>query len=317
MVSDGNHVAFLLVPGYGMFPMMAAIEMMRMANQVRQQRLYSWTIHSPDGKAARSSAGLEIAVDGGLDPDIRPRTVFVGAGINPDRFDDGAAFAWLRRLERTGVAVGGLSTGAFVLARAGLLDGYRCTIHWESQAPFSEAFPHIELTNTVFEIDRNRYTSSGGTSSIDLMLHLIAGDFEPALASAISKQFQIDRIRDSADQQSLTKLDSLRVKSPKLRSAVRIMEGNIEDPLSLIHVAARLGITIRQLQRLFGEYLDTSPGRFYLELRLAHARQLLLQTAMPVIDVAVASGFTSHAHFSKCYRQNFGKSPTEERRGVL
>jgi len=222
-------------------------------------------------------------------------------------------FSWLRRLDRKGINIGALCTGSHVLARAGLLEGYRCTIHWENITGFIEEFPGIEITNELFEIDRNRFTCSGGTAALDMMLNLIGRQHGHELAAAVSEQFIHERIRDEHDHQRMALTARLGVRHPKLIQVIKLMEQHLEEPLDRAALAQRVRLSTRQLERLFGKYLGRSPARYYLELRLNRARLLLLQTNMSVIDVALACGFVSASHFSKCYRDFFGKTPRKER----
>jgi transcriptional regulator GlxA family with amidase domain len=261
----------------------------------------------------RASNGIELHPEGDLEFASGLRTVVVCSGTEVQRFDSRGAFSWLRRMARNGADVGALCTGSYVLARAGLLDGYRCTIHWENLAGFAEDFPDIEVTSELFEIDRGRFTCSGGTASIDLMLNMIARQHGHELAAAVADQVLHERIRDHHDHQRMSLPARLGVRHPKLLAVIEMMEKNLEEPLSRIELARSAGLSTRQLERLFRKYLNRSPARYYLELRLDKARLLLLQTNMSVIDVALACGFVSASHFSKCYRDFFGRTPRKER----
>ena len=199
------------------------------------------------------------------------------------------------------------------MAKAGILEGYRCTIHWENLPSFCEDFPEIDVTTELFEIDRSRFTCSGGTAAIDLMLHLISRQYGHELAAQVADQFMHERIRDQHDHQRMSLPARLGVRHPKLLSVIALMEENLEEPLGRTELAENAGLSTRQLERLFRKYLNRSPARYYLELRLNKARLLLLQTNMSVIDVALACGFVSASHFSKCYRDFFGRTPRKER----
>jgi transcriptional regulator GlxA family with amidase domain len=216
-------------------------------------------------------------------------------------------------MERKGVDIGALCTGSYILARAGLLNGYRCTIHWENLPSFVEDFPEIEVTSELFEIDRNRLTCAGGTAAIDMMLNIIAMQHGHELAASVADQFMHERIRDRHDRQRMSLQVRLGVRHPKLLTVIKAMEQNLEEPLSRGALASNARLSTRQLERLFRRYLRRSPARYYLELRLNKARLLLLQTNMSVIDVALACGFVSASHFSKCYRDFFGHTPRKER----
>jgi AraC family transcriptional regulator, glycine betaine-responsive activator len=308
-----QRIAFLLVPNFSMIAFTSAVEPLRLANRASGKQLYAWHLFSPDGKPIAASNGIALTPEGGVDGLGSFKTVIVCSGIDAHLFEDRNVFAVLRRLDRQGADIGAVCTASHILARAGLLDGYRCTIHWENLAGFSESFPEIEVTSELFEIDRNRFTCSGGTASLDLMLKLISSQHGHELAAHVSDQFMHERIRDEHDQQRMALPARLGVRHPKLMSVIRLMEEHLEEPLDRGDLAKAAGLSSRQLERLFRKYLNRSPARYYVELRLNRARLLLLQTNMPVIDVALACGFVSASHFSKCYRDYFGKTPRKER----
>ena len=220
---------------------------------------------------------------------------------------------WLRREARRGLPVGAVCTGAQVIAAAGLLDGRRCTIHWENRDGFEEDFPDIELTQNVYVIDRDRFTAAGGAASTDLMLALIARRHGAELANLVADQMIHTAIRSDRDEQRLSIPTRIGVRHPKLAAVIHRMEAAIEEPVSPAVLAQDAGMSTRQLERLFRRYLDRSPKRYYMELRLAKARNLLMQTDMSVINVALACGFTSPSHFSKCYRALYKTTPYRER----
>ncbi len=304
---------FLLLPKFSLLAFTSAVEPMRSANRLSGRPLYDWRLISRDGGAIASSSGIEVITHNSIAEVGRLPNLFVVAGLDAERIDDRKILSWLRRLERGGCHLGALTTGSYILARAGLLDGYRCTIHWENLAGFREDFPDIDATAEVYEIDRNRMTCSGGTAAMDLMLGLIAVDHGRQLATAVAEQFIHERIRGPSEPQRMGLRNRLGITHPKLLKVIEIMEGHIEEPLSRGALAADTGVSTRQLERLFRKYLQRTPTRYYLELRLHRARGLLTQTAMSVLDVALACGFVSASHFSKCYREFFHKTPREER----
>jgi len=308
-----QQIGFLLLPNFTLISFASAVEALRLANRTSGRALYGWTLITRDGQPVRASNGISFHPDASIETAPALEMVMVCSGIGGHLYNDKSVFSWLRRVDRQGTSIGALCTGSHVLARAGLLDGYRCTIHWESLAGFIEEFPAIEVTNELFEIDRNRFTCSGGTAVLDMMLNLIGRQYGHELAAAVSELFIHERIRDQHDQQRMALTARLGVRHPKLISVVKLMEQNLEEPLDRAALAERVGLSTRQLERLFGKYLNRSPARYYLELRLHRARLLLLQTNMSVIDVALACGFVSASHFSKCYRDFFGKTPRKER----
>ena len=240
-------------------------------------------------------------------------TVLVCGGIDVQRATTKGILSWLRREARRGVAIGGLCTGAYALAKAGLLDGKKATIHWENQDSFIEEFEDVKLTKSVFVMDGNRFTTAGGTASIDLMLKIIADDHGEDLANLVADQLIYTSIRTDQDTQRLSIPTRIGVRHPKLGQVIRMMEQNIEEPISPATLARDVDMSTRQLERLFRRYLNRSPKRYYMELRLGKARNLLMQTDMSVINVALACGFASPSHFSKCYRAHYATTPYRER----
>ena len=305
---------FLLVPEFSMLAFASALEPLRAANRARGRRLYDWCLFSEDGGPVRSSSGVEVVCHASLDAAPRLNTAIVASGrpTYPD-MESRPVSAWLRRQARQGVRLGALSTGTYALARAGLLDGYRVTLHWQHIAAFAEDYPHIDVTDELFEIDRNRITCSGGEAALDMMLALIALDHGRALATQVAENFIHERIRENSDPQRMALRTRLGISHPKLLSVIATMEDNLEEPLPRADLAERVGLSARQLERLFRKYLGRTPTRYYLELRLYRARTLLYQTSMSILDVALACGFVSASHFSKCYREFFARTPRQER----
>ena len=309
-----REIVFVLVPDYSFIAFSSAMEPLRMANRMRGDSLYRWRIVSTGGTPVASSSGLFVQVDGDLGSGESADLVIVCAGEHVERHVDKTCLAWLRRLAQRRVPLGAICTGAYVLARADLLGGYRCTIHWENLASLREEFPDITVTSELFEIDRDRYTCSGGVSPLDMMLNLIQAEHGSALAVAISEEFICERIRGRNDRQRIPLKHHVGTSQPKLVDAISLMEANIEEPMSLDELSRHVGLSRRQLERLFQKHVHCVPTRYYLELRLARARQLLLQTARPIVDIAFACGFVSAPHFSKCYRDRYDVPPREERR---
>jgi len=304
---------FVLLDNFTLLCFSAALESLRIANRMAERELYSWRIIGEGGDVAYCSAGTGFKLDGDLDEVSRDDTIMVCGGIDVQAATSKRLLGWLRRESRKGPPVAGLCTAAYTLAKAGLLDGKRATIHWENQDSFAEEFPEVELTKSVFVVDDKRLTTAGGTSSIDLMLKLIADDNDEQLANAVADQLIYSSIRTDQDTQRLSVPTRIGVRHPKLSQVIQIMEQNIEEPISPSILARDVGMSTRQLERLFRRYLNRSPKRYYMELRLQKARNLLMQTDMSVINVALACGFASPSHFSKCYRAHYDTTPYRER----
>ena len=309
-----HRIGFLLVPNFSLIAFSSAFDALRMANRMREQKLYEWRVLTFDGLPVSSSSELSITPDtdvsGATDLDI----LFVCGGDKVHLAVNKPLLFWLRKFAQRKVAVGAICTGSYLLARAGLLDGYRCTIHWENMASMREEFPNAVISQELFEIDRDRYTCSGGTAPLDMMLTIITRHHGAQLAVSISEEFVCERIRGRHDRQRVPLRLHLGTSQPKLMEAVALMEANLEEPMSLDELAQHVRLSRRQLERLFQKHLHCVPTRYYLELRLAKARQLLLQTSMSIVDVAFASGFVSAPHFSKCYRDFYDIPPRDERR---
>ena len=304
---------FLLVERFSMIAFASAIEPLRVANRMAQSRLFNWRLVTADGEPVSCSNGTRIMADGPMNDLDKDAMIILCAGLDVNRTATGPIMSWLRKQSRRGVALGALCTGTYVLAKAGLLDNSRCTIHWENRESFREDFPDIDLTNHIFERDGARWTCSGGTAAADMMLHAINEKHGRDLTSLIVDQLVLTPVRTDEDEQRLSVPARVGVRHPKLTTVIHMMEENIEEPISPSDLARDVGMSTRQLERLFRRYLNRSPKRYYMGLRLQRARNLLLQTDMTVINVALACGFTSPSHFSKCYRNHFGRTPYRER----
>ena len=310
-----EHFGFLQVPNYSMIAFSSALEPLRMANRNAGRELYRWTVYTIDGLPEKASNGLEITPDESLENATDLDILFVCGGADiADAWSRPLQVALTRIAKRNQVRMGAVCTGSYLLARAGLLDGYRCTIHWENIASLREEFPAVQVCDDLFLIDRDRITSAGGQASTDMMLKLIQKRHGNDMVTHISEQFMCERIRSSDDRQRIPLHLALGSNQPKLTEAVTLMEANIEEPISLDELSSYVGISRRQLERLFQKHLNCVPTRYYLNLRLNRARLLLLQTSKSIVDIALACGFISAPHFSKCYRDLFGIPPRDERR---
>ena len=311
---------FFLVPDFSMIAFATAIEALRIANRMLNYDSYKWRLASLDGNPVVASNGVEVAVDNSLEEERRllsgkdrPSMLFVCSGVNVERHGNKSLYGWIREEHNRGVAVGGLCTGAHILASAGLLSNRRCAIHWENLPGFAEAFPKADVYADLFEVDGNVYTCAGGTAALDMMLSLIAEDHDEKLINAICEQALTDRVRGPHDRQRLPLRARLGVQNARILSIIEMMEANLAEPLTLVEIADHAGLSRRQIERLFRHHMGRSPARYYLEIRLDRARHLLLQSMLPVVEVAIACGFVSASHFSKCYRELYGRSPQQER----
>lgn len=304
---------FVLLDNFTMLSYASAVECLRIANRMSGGETYAWTLIGEGGDTVTCSAGTTFNLDSDLMDLHRDDVMILCSGIDVQEASSKKLLSWLRREARKGLTIGGLCTASYVLAKAGLLDGKRATIHWENADSFAEEFDEVDLTKSVFVIDGNRLSTAGGTSSIDLMLKLIANDCGAELANAVADQLIYSSIRTDQDTQRLSIPTRIGVRHPKLSQVIQMMEANIEEPISPSILAQDVGMSTRQLERLFRRYLNRSPKRYYMELRLQKARNLLMQTDMSVINVALACGFASPSHFSKCYRAHYDTTPYRER----
>ncbi|WP_233849393.1 GlxA family transcriptional regulator [Paraburkholderia sp. HD33-4] len=307
------HFAFMPLPNFTMIAFTSAIEVLRMANYLSGQSLYRWSIVSPEGGPVVASNGLSLQTEPAellATADI----MFVCGGVDVQRVTTKAHVAVLRRFARSGVALGSLCTGAYALAKSGLLAGYACALHWENLSALKEEFPNTQFLRELFVFDRDRVTCTGGVAPLDMMLHLIAPRIGMARVTQIAEQFILEHVRDTSAQQRIPLVARLGSAKKALFEVIALMENNIEEPLSRDELARLGNLSQRQLQRLFQEHLGTTPTHYYVTLRLRRARQFLLQTDMSIMDIAIACGFHSACHFSKSYRDAFGVAPTQERR---
>ena len=303
---------FLLLPGFSSMGFISAIEPLRVANRFRGE-LYRWHVLSCGGGAVLASNGMSVNAEGGFEALEAGATLLVVAGFDPLAHVTPALIQWLRRLDNDGITLGGIDTGSVVLAQAGLLDGYRLTLHWEALEAFKESYPKLQVTQELFEIDRQRITCAGGTASIDLMLDLIAQAYGPELAIQVSEQFVLGRIRQRKDHQRMQVASRYGIHNKKLVQVIGEMEQHSEPPLSTAQLALGINVTRRQLERLFRLHLNDTPRNFYLGLRLEKARQLLRQTDMSVLDISIACGFESPSYFTRSYRARFSCAPRQDR----
>lgn len=317
-------ILFYLVPNFSMIAFATAIEPLRHANRFHAGQPYRWFLVSTDGEPVVASNGLSINVDTSLagvgeclGENATPDLVLVCSGLSVERYQDPKMFGWIRRMYGHGVKVGGLCTGAWILAEVGLLRERRCAIHWENLPGFTEKFPSIEVHSSLFEMDGNVYTSAGGTASLDMMLHIISRHLGESIVTKICEQCLADRVRNAYDRQRLPLPARRGTKNKKLLSIIEQMEAHISEPLRLEEISEIAGLSRRHIERMFRQTLGQSPARFYLEMRLEYARGLLMQSDMNIVDVAVACGFVSASHFSKCYRNLYGVSPQADRSAAL
>ena len=314
--SAPRRIGFLLIPGFSLLSYASAVEPLRAANRLSGRSLYKWTHVSTQGRAVEASSGLTIAADHRIGDDIPLDLILVCAGGNPALHRSASTLSWLRKLARRGVRIGGISGGPYILARAGLLDGFRCTSHWEHLASFEEQFPQLDIRRSLYEVDRGRLTCAGGIAGFDMMRAIIAADHGSALATALSEWFLQTQLRAGSGPQRLPLRERYGVAHPKLLDALKAMEDSTDKPLSRAALARAISLSVRQLERLFAAHLGTTIGNLYLKIRLDRARALVHETALPLLEIAIACGFANGSHFSRAYRKRFGVSPKRDRQSA-
>jgi transcriptional regulator GlxA family with amidase domain len=304
-----------LIDGYPLIPFSCVVDSLRTANRLSAKTLYECYYYAPGIEPVAASCGIVVPAEP-LSKAKDLETLVVCGPNTTQHFKDAATLKILQDLDREKVNLGSVSSGSFLLARAGLLDNCRCTIHWENIPVFKEIYPHLNVAFTLYEIDQRRFTCSGGTAAIDMMLKLIENKHGRTLAQQISQQFQHDRIRTEIDSQQMADRIDLAMSAPKLIDVIHLMESNIETPMALTAIAERCQLSLRQIERLFHKYRDMTPSQYYLSIRLSHAKQLLLNTNRSVIDISIATGFETQSYFTACYRKFYGSSPRSHRTKV-
>lgn len=308
-----HRFGFLLIDDFALMSFASAVEPLRAANILAGQELYEWSHISTGGSTIVASNGLSVTADHTISGKARFDTVLVCAGGNPAAFHDERTLNWLRRLARSGCAIGGVSGGPFILAKAGILDGFRCTIHWEHLPAFTEAFPDIVPTRTLFEIDRGRLTCGGGVAALDMMHAIIRRDHGQSLAARVSDWYLQTEVRLGNSTQRISLRERVGTNNRSLVSAIGTMERQLASPLPRQALAKAANVSVRQLERLFAKHLGVTIDQHYASLRLAKARALLRQTDLPVVQIGAECGFSNASHFAKVYRTAFGMPPSKDR----
>ncbi|MFZ5676039.1 MAG: GlxA family transcriptional regulator [Pseudomonadota bacterium] len=305
-------IAFLLIPRFSMIALFSALEPLRVANRFAGE-VFSWRFVSMDGEAVIASNGIPVSVSASLEEIGRPDVVFACASYEHEAGMGRPVLNELRRLARNGALLGAVDTGAFLLAGAGVLDGHRATCHWETLPAFRESYPGIDVAEETYVLDRGRMTASGGAAALDMMLDWLGSIESEALAQKVADTLVHTRHLNHPGEARVPVGTRYRVGDPRLVKAIRLMEEHVEDKLTVTDVAATAGLSDRQLERLFHKHLQTTPVGFYRQLRLDRAQRLLTYSRLSVRDVALATGFSTLAEFSRAFKQKFGKPPSHAR----
>jgi transcriptional regulator GlxA family with amidase domain len=293
------------------------IDTLRLANEIDGNALYAWQTVSPDGRDVMLGGGATLKAQAAFGADIECDWLIVlSEGLHPL----GGQRAFLQSLTRVASStplVSGIHHGAWWLASAGLLDGYRVAVNWDMAQQFTEQFESCIVSQQIFEIDRDRATCCGGQATADFMLAMIARHHNRELVERIADALGVTALRSGDERQRIPYVTAPGERHPRLNDALQLMEANIEEPLASDEIAALVGISRRQLERLFKQYLGAMPAKYYLNLRLIKARTQLQRSSQSVVQISLACGFASAAHFSNAYRERFGVTPREERRNWI
>jgi len=307
-------IGFLLVSGFALMSYASAIEPLRAANLFAGKALYRWVHIAPKDAAVAASSGATVPVNARVGDDIDLDLLLVCAGGNPAQFAHRPTFAWLRKLAQRGLRIGGVSGGPFILARAGIMGGHRMTIHWEHAPAFAEEFPDLLLTRARYVIDRNRVTCAGGVAPLDLMHALIAEKHGAEIATRTSDWFLHTEIHPGGGPQRASFADRYRINRRDLIAALELMQNNLGDPLNRDAVAKSIGLSTRQLDRLFARHLGKSFADHYRAIRIEAAGELLRHSALTITEIAIATGFANASHFSTAFKAETGTPPSAQRR---
>lgn len=308
-VAEPVRMAFVLLPNFSLIAFSSAIEPLRIANQLAGQALFEWDVLSEDGAAVGCSNGVKLQVDGALGETKPKAMVFVCAGVEPEKSASRKVADWMRQQWRQGRTVGGLCTGAYALAKAGILEGRSFTLHWENLPPFMETFGHLRPLEQLYCIDGRILTCAGGAAATDLFIEIIAKNFGDRLADAVLKMCLHGQQRPADLRQRMSLSSTIGIRNPVLVQVIRRFEENLEQGVEIEQLSAELGVSRRQVERLFQRYVGMSPKQYLNGLRLERARALLTETDMPVAEVAYGCGFNATNTFTKAFRQRYGVSP--------
>ncbi|MFK7855023.1 MAG: GlxA family transcriptional regulator [Granulosicoccus sp.] len=307
-------IGFYLPDTFGMLPFVSALEPLRAANRYTGKRLYQWQLLGDTDSDAIANNAMSLTVDASIHDAGELDHLIVCGPHEPHLFDDPRVLKVLRQLSARGTRMGSLDTGSYMLAQADLIKRRRCTIHWENLPGFREAFPEINVSSELFEVDEDLFTCAGGTAALDMMLAVIERDHGVPLSTQVAELFISTSPRSASDPQRRSIVERTGVHHAGVVSCIELMESNLEQPITTNELAEMVNVSSRQLERLFRSYLQTTPTLYYQQVRLRAGHELLRQTTMSVLEVAAAVGFSSPDYFSRRFRAFIGFSPTEARK---
>jgi AraC family carnitine catabolism transcriptional activator len=308
-------VLVIVTPNFNLAATFGCLDPFRASNYLDGNILFRWEIASAPGGEVIASNGVSIHTLALREVGNRPHDiVIVSSSWAPETYHNALLRGALLRWARAGVTLGALDTGAFILAEAGLLKGKRATAHYEHIDSLKELYADTEITEDLFVFDGKIITCCGGSASLDFALHIIRSMHGDSLANAAARYLFHQSLRPQGASQNPGSIEPLGSTAPSvLKRAIKLMEENLEEALSIPQICKRVRLSQRQLDRLFAQFVRKSPVLYYRDIRLDRARSLVTQTDMRLSEVAVASGFASQAHFSRAYRERFGLAPRTDR----
>jgi len=308
-----RHIVLCLCPRVPLFCVAAALDVLRHANRFSASDFYRWTFLCEDDQPLQDSNGIWLrpgANIGDVDP---PDLAFIVAGFDAARMQQPQLCAWLARQARTGCRVGGISNGAFLLAASGLLNHYSATTHWEDFESFCLRFPEVRARYQRFVIDRNRLTCSGGSATLDMFIELVRQDLGNEIALKVSRQMLLQEQSVVLPGSPASRAQGQHY-SPRIQRALSMIEAGVGQSITVALLASRIGISRRELLRLFKQELNTTPSKVLGQRRLDRARSLVLNTRLPMTTIADSVGFSSQSHLTSSYHSQFGITPAQQRR---
>ena len=307
------HIGIFLPEGYPLAPLSMIIETLRLANLIEHDDRFSYQLISEEGNPVRSSCAFPAPVTAGIGNVGKVDVLLVCAGMNSVRDRSRALGGWLRQAHAAGLTVGGISSGAFLLAQAGLLDGRTCAIHWETEEALRETFHRVTVSGDIFCIDGRIITCAGGISTLDLMLHLVAQFRDRLFARRLADLLIYPAVRAGHEPARINLRARTGISNPTVLRAIEIMEANVETPLKISEICEALDTSPRHLERLFARTVRMSPSQYFMRLRLREAKGLLALTDISVVEVALRCGFSNAAHFSRRFRETYDAPPRDQR----
>ena len=306
-------VGFVLLDGFALMSYASAMEPLRAANLLAQRQLYDIRHIPVSGARSSSSSGAIIRASAFLGEQVDFDLVLVVAGSDLRDTENPRLMAWLKLLAHRDVLIGGVSGGPLVLAKAGVMDGRRMTIHWDHAGELARLSTRFVVERSLYVMDRRRITCAGGAAPLDMMHALITEHHGHAFARKISDWFLHTDIRPAEGPQRSGIAEQYGISEASVIKAIEAMKNHIADPLELSQIADLVGLSSRQINRLFSQHMGSSAISFYRQMRLHKSRELLTDTGFSIQEIALATGFANGAHLCQRFSQCFSVSPKQFR----